>query len=388
MMLEMSITDLGKLTKTALPVIAAFLLPAVVGAEEVPLADAIDADEWTRVENSVNRALATMAEGAKFNGSIGNGKPTGQPAITALAVTAFISCGHTPGHGEYGKFLHDAVDYVLRTQGSHGLFSEVPIGRFHQSTASSHTVTYNHAIAGMMLCEVYGLVGEPQSSRVKEAITKAILATYQFQDIQKSSPADQGGIRYIHPMSRSRRTSDLSVTAWHLMFLRSAANAGFPVPEEPIRELVGYIERCYVGDGQFSYEIGRPGKANAAMTGAGAFSLSLAGQHQNPKVLEACRWIADNPYSRDFTEIAGVPRRPSGRPFYTAYYTSQAMAQVGGELWARYYPDLVQTLLMSQTKSGSWPHSNSDQIFGNTYTTALAVLALTPPYQILPIYQR
>jgi hypothetical protein len=29
-----------------------------------------------------------------------------------------------------------------------------------------------------------------------------------------------------------------------------------------------------------------------------------------------------------------------------------------------------------------------DAIFGSTYTTAVAVLALTPAYQLLPIYQR
>ena len=46
----------------------------------------------------------------------------------------------------------------------------------------------------------------------------------------KDSPADRGGWRYIHDLDDV--DSDLSVTGWQLMFLRSARNAGFEVPNE------------------------------------------------------------------------------------------------------------------------------------------------------------
>jgi len=32
--------------------------------------------------------------------------------------------------------------------------------------------------------------------------------------------------------------------------------------------------------------------------------------------------------------------------------------------------------------------AGSEAMFGNVYSSALAILSLTPPYQLLPIYQR
>lgn len=49
----------------------------------------------------------------------------------------------------------------------------------------------------------------------------------------------------------------------------------------------------------------------------------------------------------------------------------------------------MRVLLDHQRRDGSWDaESNMDGHFGNSYTTALMVLALTPQYQLLPIYQR
>ena len=51
--------------------------------------------------------------------------------------------------------------------------------------------------------------------------------------------------------------------------------------------------------------------------------------------------------------------------------------------------DLLARDFAVQRPDGSWdPEANLDRQFGNVYTTALTILALTPPYQILPIYQR
>jgi hypothetical protein len=45
-------------------------------------------------------------------------------------------------------------------------------------------------------------------------------------------------------------------------------------------------------------------------------------------------------------------------------------------------------LLANQEPEGSWTPDSRDLPFGNAYGTALVVLTLTPPYQLLPIYQR
>ncbi len=70
--------------------------------------------------------------------------------------------------------------------------------------------------------------------------------------------------------------------------------------------------------------------------------------------------------------------------------TRQAMAQLGGRHWRQFFPALVNVLLRSQQPSGEWPPEpyGNDAMFGNAYTTAMAVLSLTPPLQLLPVYQR
>lgn len=75
---------------------------------------------------------------------------------------------------------------------------------------------------------------------------------------------------------------------------------------------------------------------------------------------------------------------------YGAYYCSQAMFQLGGDYWKKFFPGLVDVLIANQAKDGSWERENENNgdYFGRPYTTSLAILALTPAYQLLPIYQR
>jgi hypothetical protein len=124
------------------------------------------------------------------------------------------------------------------------------------------------------------------------------------------------------------------------------------------------------------------------MTGAGVLCLSMAGQHQTPIARAAGDWLLAHPF-KAFGEL--VPARD--RFFYGAYYCSQAMAQLGGHYWEQFFPSLADVLVKSQTPDGSWPPEVSgaptgEAVFGQVYTTALAVLSLTPPYQLLPVYQR
>jgi hypothetical protein len=76
------------------------------------------------------------------------------------------------------------------------------------------------------------------------------------------------------------------------------------------------------------------------------------------------------------------------RYHYGTYYCSQAAFQLGGDDWATLYRRISETLLANQHPDGSWDAESRDTVFGNVYSSALVVLTLTPPYQLLPIYQR
>jgi hypothetical protein len=295
-----------------------------------------------------------------------------------------------PDQGRYGPQISRAIDFVLSTQQRRGYFSLQPVTPQQQHLNPAQTVHYNHAIAGLMLGEVYGMTYGERSQRIEEAISKALLYHREVQTRQKQLASDQGGWRYAYPDS-PRAQADLSVTGWALMFLRSARNAEFNIPKQYFDEGLDFVERCYEPDvtqqekGVFRY---RPLESapnehpqiTLANTASAMLTLILGGRHEHEGVAAGIRWFR----ARDY------PRPWQNNYFYlSTYYSSQAVAQAGGELWDQIFPQIARNLLEEQSPDGSWPlRPGSETTFGSSYSTSLAVLALTPAYQLLPIYQR
>jgi len=374
-----------KLVATALLLGVANLLHAESAATTPPgasesLASALSPQAWTLIEQSIDRALVWLAKQQDSDGSI-DAPDSAQPAATSLTVMAFLSKGHVPGEGPYGRALDKAIDFVLRCQQSDGLLACSGAG----SRSNGKTANYNHAIAGLMLTEVYGMTDRSRAAKLKPAIVNALNFTRRNQTLPKGYPGDQGGWRYLY--SDTYGDSDLSVTAWQLMFLRSAKNAEFDVPKQYVDEAIGYVRRCWQeSQGVFYYKkSGSESRWSRGMVGAGILSLAMAGQHDTAIAQRAGDWLLNYPF-RGFGERIGS----GDRFFYSTYYCSQAMAQLGGRHWKQFFPNLANVLLRSQQSSGEWPPEpyGADRSFGNTYTTAMAVLSLTPPLQLLPVYQR
>jgi len=350
--------------------------------------DVFTDEQWQQVDDSVDRGLAWIARQQGAEGSFHSNRRSGQPGITSLCIMAFLSRGHQPGSGTYGRQLSRAVEFVLSCQRADGLLCQEAPAPVWQMRRASHTSSYNHAIAGVMLGEVYGMTGDGENRSMALAIERALGWSRKLQKNKKIREIDRGGVRYLHhnPNDFSVR-SDLSATAWLLMFYRSAKNAGFEVPKKYVDEATDYARRCFVpGENQyrkrgtFSYTAEQPYRSNYAMTGCGIITLVLAGKHRDPMALEGGRWLLERPV-RNYD---GVQRFA-----YASYYCSQAMAQLGGKYWAEYYPSLATAIVQGQETDGSWSsrHDTTDT-FGRCYPTSMAVLALTPAYQLLPIYQR
>jgi hypothetical protein len=120
------------------------------------------------------------------------------------------------------------------------------------------------------------------------------------------------------------------------------------------------------------------------MMGVGALSLSLAGKHNTDMARRAGDYLLTHPF-----DVYGATFHRYERFHYGAYYCSNAMAQLGGDYWRKFFPTLAKTLLDAQAPDGSWlSESGEDNVYGPSYPTALSVLTLTPAYQLLPIYQR
>jgi len=350
-----------------------------------PLAAVLSPAKWQQVENAVDRALAWMASKQAADGSFAT-LPAGQPGVTSLATMAFLSRGHQPGLGPYGQRIGRAIDFVLSCQKANGLISLQKNDPRDEQETATYAAVYNHAISGLMLGEAYGQVTGQRAKAAKQAIERALKFSRELQ-LRPKPLLEKGGWRYTKVSDTGE--SDLSVTGWQLMFMRSAKNAEFEVPQAYADEAIAYVRRCWDERSGIFYYTTRKGsgaKFSRGMVGAGILSLSLAGQHQTPMARAAGDWLLAHPYRR-FGELIG----PSDQFFYSTYYCSQAMAQLGGRYWEQFFPPLAEVLLSSQAANGSWPlevDGGGEAVFGNVYTTAMAVLSLTPPYQLLPVYQR
>lgn len=240
-----------------------------------------------------------------------------------------------------------------------------------------------------MLGEVYGMTSGDRSRRIEDALNRALVYHREVQSRTKLAPSDFGGWRYGFPDS-PQASSDMSVTGWALMFLRSARNAEFNVPKQYFDEGLDFVERCHDTEntqpdkGIFRY---RPAQSQQqksqitlANTSSATLTLVLGGRQDHAGVTQSVRWLLARPY----------PKPWQNNYFYLAtYYSSQAMAQVGGDAWNQIFPQIAANLIEEQSGTGAWPAgSSNEQAYGETYSTSLAILALTPAYQLLPIYQR
>ena len=104
----------------------------------------------------------------------------------------------------------------------------------------------NHAISGLMLSEAYGMTTGKTDQRMRSVISAALQFALQKQPQPKRHPDDQGGWRYTRMWQES--DSDVSVTSWYLMFLRSCRNAGFDVPSQTVDEALAFMKRSFDPD--------------------------------------------------------------------------------------------------------------------------------------------
>jgi hypothetical protein len=306
---------------------------------------------------------------------------------------AFLAHGHVPGEGAYGAHIDGAANFVISCQKANGLVSLLgPSGsRLSRNVSDSvgDAACYNHAISSLMLSELFGMSTPRSQQSMRDAITRSIAVTLEMQRWPKDRPDDRGGWRYLNDANHI--DSDLSITGWQLMFLRSARNAGFNVPAQPIDDAVAYVRRCFNQEyGVFTYSINRGESRSRGMAGAGILALAHAGFHNAQEARQSGEWLLQNNFE-DYNAFDSFDRSwRNERYHYGLFNSCQGMYQLGGRYWKEFFPRAVEMLFANQRPDGSWPveRYNRDGQFGNAYTTALAVLSLGAPNQFLPVFQR
>ena len=261
--------------------------------------------------------------------------PSHSGAMTALSLMGLASVGHTPADATpEGKSAARALKFIVDNiePDENGY-----LGR------SDRSRMYGHGIITLMLTEMLGMsANEDTDKKLHAMIDGAIKLIIRAQQVPKSE-ANRGGWRY----EPSSSDSDISVSVWQVMSLRSAKNSGFDVPKEAIDNAVAYIKRSYrverdangvpkTNEAAFSYEP-YGGRQTFSTTAAGLLSLQVCGQYETPEVIGSSNYLLKFP-----PEIA--------EPwfFYGNYYYAQGMYQRGGEYAATARQRTEQTLITAQ----------------------------------------
>jgi len=305
----------------------------------------------------IKGALKWLASKQNNNGSwSSDGGQEHQVAMTGYTLMAFMSAGHLPDEGEYGKNVTAGMNFLLNCVKPDGFIQ-----------AGGGTNMYEHGIATIALAELYG---QTRDARLKPKLEAAIRLIVNCQN-------DQGGWRYPPRVS----DADISVTVLQVVALRAAKNSGLDVPARTIERAVSYVRSCYdENSGGFTYQP-RNRQPGFARTAAAIYSLQVCGEYDDPRVKRGSEYLA---------------RKRGERQWFTYgnFYAAPAQYMIGGKTWEDWYGWVSEAIVKNARKQGdlvTWEPNTMDDNGGQggrLYCTAVYTAILAMPYHYVPLYQR
>lgn len=310
--------------------------------------------------SAVDAALHWLAVHQENTGLWDPGKHEGQDSnrigITGFTVLAFLGGGNTARKGEYRRNVLRALEALMKQQRGDGMLSPN---------------IYNHSIATIALCEAYG---RARDERIGSAARKAV-------DFLERAQNRDGGWRY----SANAGTSDMSVSGWCVQALKTAKLSNIKIDNSVYARALLYVDSLTdKGGGKgtsggvgytFKADQGY-GRGSTALTPAGMVIRQFTGTGVKSEVLSNAAAI-----------VRKTPPDWRSKNFYTWYYATYAMHNMGGEhriWWNRRIRDvLLQHQSRDGNNAGSWDpvgdaHAESG---GRVYTTALGALCLEVYYR-------
>lgn len=331
------------------------------------------------------RGLAFLAETQKSDGTWtgklvvgGYGKsadPQGAGATngeTALCLMCFLASGEDPNFGRYSRNIRKAVRALLLTQNLKSGY----IGKN----------MYEHGFAMLALSEAYGVVDEsrisfPEGTPKKPTIARALeLAVGCAMAGQKNNPYKAWTYGPENQRNNEGTRADTSVSGAVLMGLLGVRNAGIKIPDKVIDDALDYFRTMTV-DGQTGYAQSMQWATPETRSAISALVMTIGKRTHWEEFQKIPRFITQ--------DLRYVDQQ---HPFYSRYYTAQALFQVDMDAWRKWHLNQRELVSEMQNENGSIIPKTKIGFTSTyqtpTYTTAFSLLALALEYRTLPIYER
>jgi len=297
-------------------------------------------------------------------------------AATAMALLAFQGYGVTPDsqHPQLVEFVRSVRrgwKWLLEQQNFDGSF-------YSETVRPQNHRFYTHAFCTMALCERLAMTHELENNELlRESAQRAIDYCVQHQSLRG------GGWRYLP--DRFSDQSDVSVTGWIVLALKSSESAGLTVPAEVYDNVMKFLHEMMKSN-QYMYRIEEP-EPRMTMTAEALLCRMLLGwRRSDPRLSSGVRLILDTPPS--FAEHYR-------RDVYYWFFATQVLYHYGGNEWRTWESLMWKELLEHQermgTELGSWhPHKPVrdawGHLYGRLYTTCMSLYILEVYHRHLRIF--
>ncbi|MBC8453851.1 terpene cyclase/mutase family protein [PVC group bacterium] len=292
-------------------------------------------------EASVMRALRWIKRNQLADGSWNECKP----AMTALALLAYLAHGDTPASEEFGSTVEGAIRFLIESQ--------TPSGRFRGRDGSDYT----QPIAAYALAETFGLTKVPQ---VREAAVNSLRLIIKGQN-------PTGGFNYNLKPTSAR--DDTSYMGWCVQALKAAKMAGLSMEFLDFdtvwkKSIAGFQKNYGEQDGIGGFGYCGKGGGGSRLTGVGVLCLQFLGASRSPECRGGVRGL-----SKAVCTWNNIPKTLSQSPVYYWYYITQAKFHEGGATWnnwnQQFSPTLVKNQkIISKEQSGYVDHLGKPQETG------------------------
>lgn len=348
------------------------------GGSELTEASVAAGLEWLRKQQKKDGSWSLQGPYSGGISSLDN-----VPAATALALLAFQGAGNTRYSGEHSHVVKRGWAWLLKHQNQDGSFAP--------SVRSNEALFYTQAICTIALCE---LITQEDRSNLKERKQAKTAVNFLLENQHK----ELGGWKYT-----PQESSDLSVTGWCVMALKTAEMAEIPIPITTYTCISEFLDSVSYDDGGgYVYQLIN-GKVTAnekrpSMTATGLLCREYLGWEQDtPALLRGAATLVED---KNLILFPAPQKTQLAEENYTNVYgwysTTMALKGLGpyNRYWRKWNAVLSRELPRHQEprsskEAGSWEPTYDEYAFGGgrLYVTCLSIFCLEVYYRYLPIYR-